>query len=57
MTAVSVVITTYNRVQFLQRAIQSVLRAGSELELVVVRTKRKTNYEKKLKKKIHSRSC
>lgn len=36
MPAVSVVITTYNRVRFLQRAIQSALRAGSELEVVVV---------------------
>src|SRR6185295_8450508 len=36
MPAVSVVIPTYNRVRFLQRAIQSALRAGSELEVVVV---------------------
>jgi GT2 family glycosyltransferase len=36
MPSISVVITTYNRVQFLQRAIQSALEAGSELEVVVV---------------------
>ena len=36
MPAVSVVITTYNRAQFLQRAIQSALQAGSDLEVVVV---------------------
>jgi len=36
MPSISVVITTYNRVQFLQRAIQSALEAGSELEVIVV---------------------
>lgn len=36
MSKVTVVITTYNRAQFLQRAIQSVLQAGSEVEVVVV---------------------
>jgi glycosyltransferase involved in cell wall biosynthesis len=36
MPSISVVITTYNRAQFLQRAIQSALEAGSDLEVVVV---------------------
>ena len=36
MSTVTVVITTYNRAQFLQRAIQSALQAGSDLEVVVV---------------------
>lgn len=36
MSKVTVVITTYNRAQFLQRAIQSALHAGSNLEVVVV---------------------
>jgi GT2 family glycosyltransferase len=36
MPTLSVVITTYNRVRFLQRAIQSAFQAGSELEVVVV---------------------
>ena len=36
MSSVSVVITTYNRVKFLQRAIQSALQARSDLEVVVV---------------------
>ena len=36
MPSISVVITTYNREQFLQRAIQSALEAGSDLEVVVV---------------------
>lgn len=36
MSIVTVVITTYNRAQFLQRAIQSALQAGSDLEVVVV---------------------
>jgi glycosyltransferase involved in cell wall biosynthesis len=36
MSKVSVVITTYNRAQFLPRAIQSVLQAGSDVEVVVV---------------------
>jgi len=36
MSIVTVVITTYNRAQFLQRAIQSALQAGPDLEVVVV---------------------
>ena len=36
MSKVTVVITTYNRAHFLQRAIQSVLQAGSGVEVVVV---------------------
>ncbi len=36
MPKVTVVITTYNRAQFLQRAIQSVWQAASDLEVVVV---------------------
>jgi cellulose synthase/poly-beta-1,6-N-acetylglucosamine synthase-like glycosyltransferase len=36
MSIVTVVITTYNRTQFLQRAIQSALQAGPDLEVVVV---------------------
>jgi glycosyltransferase involved in cell wall biosynthesis len=36
MSSVSVVITTYNRAQFLKRAVHSALQAGSELEVVVV---------------------
>jgi len=36
MSSVSVVITTYNRAQFLKRAVQSALQAGSDLEVVVV---------------------
>jgi glycosyltransferase involved in cell wall biosynthesis len=36
MSRVTVVITTYNRAHFLQRAIQSVLQAGSNVEVVVV---------------------
>jgi len=36
MSSVSVVITTYNRAQFLKRAVHSALQAGSDLEVVVV---------------------
>ena len=36
MSTVTVVITTYNRAQFLRGAIQSALQAGSDLEVVVV---------------------
>lgn len=36
MPGVSVVITTHNRIQLLQRAIESARQAGSDLELVVV---------------------
>ncbi len=36
MPSVSVVITTYNRVQLLQRAIESARQAGSDLEVIVV---------------------
>ena len=36
MPSVSVVITTYNRAQLLQRAIESALSAGSDLEVIVV---------------------
>ncbi len=36
MPKVSVVITTYNRVQLLRRAIESALHAGSDVEVVVV---------------------
>lgn len=36
MSKVTVVITTYNRAHFLQRAIQSVLQAGSDVEVVIV---------------------
>lgn len=36
MARVTVVITTYNRAHFLQRAIESVLQAGSDVEVVVV---------------------
>jgi hypothetical protein len=36
MPSVSVVITTYNRAQFLQRAISSALQATSDLEVIVV---------------------
>jgi glycosyltransferase involved in cell wall biosynthesis len=36
MSIVTVVITTYNRAHFLQRAIQSALQAGPDLEVVVV---------------------
>lgn len=36
MQKVTVVITTYNRAHFLQRAIQSVLQAGSDVAVVVV---------------------
>ncbi len=36
MSIVTVVITTYNRAQFLQRAIQSALQAGPDPEVVVV---------------------
>jgi glycosyltransferase involved in cell wall biosynthesis len=36
MSSVSVVITTYNRPQFLKRAVQSALQAGPDLEVIVV---------------------
>jgi glycosyltransferase involved in cell wall biosynthesis len=36
MSSVTVVITTYNRAQFLKRAVQSALQAGSELEVIIV---------------------
>jgi glycosyltransferase involved in cell wall biosynthesis len=36
MPSVSVVITTFNRVQLLQRAIESARQSGSDLELIVV---------------------
>lgn len=36
MSSVSVVITTYNRAQFVKRAVHSALQAGSDLEVVVV---------------------
>ena len=36
MPSVSVVITTYNRAQLLQCAIESALEAASDLEVVVV---------------------
>lgn len=36
MSSVSVVITTYNRAQLLQRAIESAQKAGSDLEVIVV---------------------
>src|SRR5689334_18161150 len=36
MPRVSVVITTYNRAQLLQRAIESARQAGSDLEMIVV---------------------
>jgi glycosyltransferase involved in cell wall biosynthesis len=36
MPSVTVVITTYNRAQLLQRAIESALSAGSDLEVIVV---------------------
>ena len=36
MLSVTVVITTYNRAQFLKRAVQSALQAGSELEVIIV---------------------
>jgi hypothetical protein len=36
MTSVSIVITTYNRAQFLQRAIESALKAASDCEVLVV---------------------
>src|SRR5438045_2001096 len=36
MPQVSIVITTYNRAQLLQRAIESARQAGSDLEMIVV---------------------
>jgi len=36
MSSVSIVITTYNRPQFLKRAVQSALQAGPDLEVIVV---------------------
>ncbi|HEX5884486.1 MAG TPA: glycosyltransferase [Pyrinomonadaceae bacterium] len=36
MSRITVVITTYNRAQFLERAIQSAFQAGSDVEVVVV---------------------
>ncbi|HSE33381.1 MAG TPA: glycosyltransferase [Pyrinomonadaceae bacterium] len=36
MPKISVVITTYNRVQFLRRAIESAFHAGSDVEVIVV---------------------
>src|SRR5688500_13035936 len=36
MPSISVVITTYNRARFLQRAIESALRAACDCEVIVV---------------------
>lgn len=36
MPSVSVIITTYNRAQLLPRAVESALRAGSDLEVIVI---------------------